>query len=187
MRIIGGSLRGRLLSRPPETITRPTPDRVRQALFNILEHGLLFPFEGARVADDFAGSGAMGMEALSRGAGSLTFVESHPQATQCIRSNMATLNIHTSTILLMHDACALPRQQEPFDLIFLDPPYGKGLEYTATAHLMQNGWIGAQTLVVIETEVMAIPAEIGLTLRDKRAYGRVGLSFWQGFASLQNP
>lgn len=184
MRIIGGTLRGRLLARPPETITRPTPDRVRQALFNILEHGLLFSFEGARVADVFAGSGAMGIEALSRGAESLTFVESHPQAVQCIRCNVAALNIHTSITLLRHDACTLPRQSRPFDFIFLDPPYGQGLEYAATAHLIQNGWIGAQTLVVIETEATTIPRETGLTLRDKRIYGRVGLSFWQGFVSL---
>jgi 16S rRNA (guanine966-N2)-methyltransferase len=159
---------------------------VRQAIFNIVEHGLLFSFDGARVADVFAGSGAMGMEALSRGAKSLTLVESHPQAAQCIRSNIATLNLHAPTALLMQDVCTLPRSQEPFDLIFLDPPYGKGLEYTATAHLMQSSWIGSQTLVVIETQAQSIPTEIGLTLQDKRVYGRVGLSFWQGFVSLSN-
>ena len=147
MRIIAGRLRGRAIEAPPGRSTRPTADRVRETLFSMLA-SRLGSFEELRVADLFAGSGALGFEALSRGASSVTFVENDAQAAAVIRRNAERLG--ASVHLLGGSALSLPRS-EPFDLIFADPPYDPGsgtavVEAVASAEwLAPGGWMGIET------------------------------------------
>ncbi|MEO6359482.1 MAG: 16S rRNA (guanine(966)-N(2))-methyltransferase RsmD [Sphingomicrobium sp.] len=149
MRIIAGQWRGRPLVAPPGIDTRPTADRVREALFSMLS-SRLGTFEGLRVADLFAGSGALGLEALSRGAASVTFVERDAKALAAIRTNAAAFGAISAVQFLGGSALALPRSQ-PFDLILADPPYGAGsgnpvVEAVAKAEwLAPGGWLSVET------------------------------------------
>jgi 16S rRNA (guanine966-N2)-methyltransferase len=160
VRIIAGQWRGRALEAPPGTGTRPTADRVRETLFNMLA-SRLGSFEGLRVADLFAGSGALGLEALSRGAAHATFVEQDPAAAAALRRNAAKLgaDIH----LITGSALALPRS-EPFDLLFADPPYAPGSGSAAVHSVTNGGWLAPGGWLSIETargEVVD-PAELAL-------------------------
>jgi 16S rRNA (guanine966-N2)-methyltransferase len=149
MRIIAGEWRGRQLEAPPGQSTRPTADRVRETLFSMLA-SRLGSFEDLRVADLFAGSGALGLEALSRGAASATFVENDSQAAAAIRRNAITLGAGDRVRLLGGSAHALPRS-DPFDLIFADPPYAEGsgtgvVQAVAKAEwLAPGGWMSIET------------------------------------------
>jgi len=156
MRIVAGALKGRPLGAPKGRATRPTADRVREALFNKLVHA---PWgrdlAGARVIDLFAGSGALGLEAVSRGAAFALFVETDAGARGAIRANIETLQLYGCTRLHRRDATDLGDKPDklgaPFDIAFLDPPYGKGLGEKALARLIEGGWLTHDALAVLET------------------------------------
>ena len=149
---------------------RPTTDRVREALFGMLEGGRFgAPFDETRVLDLFAGTGALGLEALSRGAKQATFVERGRVGARLIRENIALLGASDRTRLINSDAARLP-VGEPCDLIFLDPPYGKDLGQKALASALASGWITQGALIVWE-EATAQGAPEGFTLLESRRYG----------------
>lgn len=173
MRIIGGNFRGQKLKAPEGDRVRPTSDRVREAIFNILQHGD-HPLDGARVLDLFAGSGALGLEALSRGAVQVVFVDDHAVSRAAIRDNVEALGVTGQTKVFRRDATHLGEMpvgaQGPFDLIFLDPPYGKGLGETAIASAIEGGWLAPGAQIVFECGVDEDPDLVGLTLISERIY-----------------
>jgi len=187
MRVIGGIHRGRALTAPAGHQTRPTSDRVREALFNILAHGFsgirAMPLPaGARVLDLFAGSGALGFEALSRGAERVLFVDNAPTARAAIRQNIETLRAAGATKLYRRDATSLGPMQGncggPFDLVFLDPPYHAGLVAPALNGLRDGGWLNSGAILVIEIASDETVAEItGYSELDARTYGDTRLVF----------
>ena len=165
MRIISGQWRGRALVAPPGEATRPTADRVREALFSMLT-SRLGSFEGLRVLDGFAGTGALGLEALSRGAAHATFVERDATALVALKRNVATLK--ASADVLSTPIESLGPARGPCDLILLDPPYGEGLGATALTRLAEQGWIAPHALISVETgrkEELESPYEV-LAVRD---------------------
>jgi 16S rRNA (guanine966-N2)-methyltransferase len=183
MRIIGGAHRGRNLIAPPGVATRPTSDRARQALFNILEHAAWArPLAGARVIDLFAGSGSLGFEALSRGAAFCLFVETDAAARGAIRDNVETLGLFGATRIHRRDATDLgPKPAAdgpPFDLAVLDPPYAKGLGERAIAGLAAGGWLAPNALVVFERGVDEPDPELdGFEGLDARSWGAARVHF----------
>lgn len=187
MRIVGGAYRGRGLIAPPGSATRPTADRARQSVFNVLEHAAWSPgLTGARVIDLFAGSGALGLEALSRGAAFCLFVETDPAARGVIRENAEALGVKGElfgrTRIHRRDATDLgPRpgaDGPPFDVVFLDPPYGKGLGEQALAELAAGCWLTEGALVVFERgEAEPAPALPGFETLDERRYGAARVLF----------
>jgi len=183
VRIVGGRLRGRTLNAPASREIRPTSDRLREALFDILAHRYPGILEGARVVDLFAGSGALSFEALSRGAGFALFVDSGAEARALLRGNVEALALGGVTRIWRADATKLGRAPAgpPFDLAFLDPPYGQGLAGPALASLKAGGWLGPDALVVVEENAKAeIAAPEGLSLADERTYGDTKLAFFTG-------
>jgi 16S rRNA (guanine966-N2)-methyltransferase len=153
MRIVAGKFRGARIEAPKGLATRPTSDRVRQALFDVLTHGSPnFDFEGARVLDLFAGSGALGLEALSRGARFCLFIEESAEARAAIRRNVEALGLTGITKIWRRDATKLGEagNVQPFDLIFCDPPYGKGLGERALAAAAEGGWARRESVAVLE-------------------------------------
>lgn len=187
MRIIGGVHRGRALVAPDGGATRPTSERVREALFNILSHGIphtretALP-EGARVLDLFAGSGALGLEALSRGALRVLFVDTAPAARAAIRENVETLQAAGATRLYRRDAGNLGPMESncggPFDLAFLDPPYHSGLIAPALDGLREGGWLNPAAVLVLELASNELPPEhAGYSELDRRVYGDTMLVF----------
>jgi 16S rRNA (guanine966-N2)-methyltransferase len=183
MRIVGGKFKGRSIAAPAGQATRPTSDRVREAIFNILSHGIEgFSFEGARVMDLFAGTGAMGLEALSRGARFCQFVDDSAAARGLIGSNADGLGVIGQCKIWRRDATKLGpcAPQPPFDLVFADPPYGKGLGGKALASLVDGSWLAPGAVVVLEEAENAEVAEVpGLTLLDRRAYGDTQVRFYR--------
>jgi 16S rRNA (guanine966-N2)-methyltransferase len=187
MRIIGGVHRGRALTAPEGSATRPTSERVREALFNILSHGLEQPREAplprdVRVLDLFAGSGALGLEALSRGATRVLFVDNATAARAAIRENIENLQAAGATKLYRRDATNLGPMESncggPFDLVFLDPPYHCGLIAPALDGLRDGGWLNPDVVLVIEMASDEIPPECaGYTELDRRIYGDTMLVF----------
>ncbi|MBL8536128.1 MAG: 16S rRNA (guanine(966)-N(2))-methyltransferase RsmD [Hyphomonadaceae bacterium] len=176
MRIVGGQFRGRALSAPAGRDTRPTTDRTREAVFNILEHAPWSPgLEGRRALDLFAGSGALGLEAVSRGAAFALFVETDATARGAIRDNIEALALFGTTRIHRRDATDLGVKPaglgEPFDLIFLDPPYHKGLGERALAHLREGGWITVDALIVFECAADENPSLADFESLDERTYG----------------
>ncbi|WP_135468305.1 16S rRNA (guanine(966)-N(2))-methyltransferase RsmD [Crenalkalicoccus roseus] len=178
MRIIAGRHRGRRLAAPPGEATRPTADRVRQALFDMLWHapwGGREAIEGARVLDAFAGTGALGLEALSRGAAHATFLETHRAALAALRANIAVCGESARSTVLAADATRPPPAPAPCALVFLDPPYGKGLLARALPALAAAGWIAPGALVSAECgagEAVALP---GFAPLAERAHGAARL------------
>ncbi|GGH33631.1 16S rRNA (guanine966-N2)-methyltransferase [Cribrihabitans marinus] len=173
MRIIAGDFRGRALASVGKGDAgghlRPTSDRVRESLFSVLTH--LDAVQGAAVLDLFAGTGALGLEALSRGAAHATFVDQGRVAQDLIRRNIALTGCAERTELIRRDAARLPANPgTPCDLVFLDPPYGKGLGEKALLAAEAGGWLAAGALVVWE-EHAAMPAPPGFALQDTRRYG----------------
>src|SRR5213078_3463604 len=152
MRIVGGRLRGRALVAPKSQAIRPTADRLREALFNILMHAYDDPITGARVLDLFAGTGALGLEALSRGAKFAQFVDDGADARALLRQNVEALGLAAITRIFRRDATKLGpvHPVEPFSLVFLDPPYAKGLAEKALASARDGGWLTADALIVVE-------------------------------------
>ena len=174
MRIIAGRWRGRPIEAPPGGATRPTADRVRETLFSMLT-SRLGSFEGLRVADLFAGSGALGLEALSRGAAGATFVEGDPQAGAAIRRNAEKLGAGESVRVIAGSALALPRS-EPFDLVFADPPYAPGSGSAAVRSILESGWLAPGGWLSVETD-RADPVEPEqLVLDSMREVGRARLT-----------
>lgn len=180
MRIIGGTHRGTTLAAVGKgdagAHLRPTTDRVRESLFNVLQGGRFGdPIRNAQVLDLFAGTGALGLEALSRGAAHVTFVDSGRVAQKLIRDNIAKLRRQADTTLIGADIGHLP-PGHPCDLIFLDPPYGQGLGGKALAAALQGNWVAPGALIVWE-ESSAQIAPPGFTTLDQRRYGDSWVSF----------
>jgi 16S rRNA (guanine966-N2)-methyltransferase len=174
MRIIAGEWRGRTIEAPPGLATRPTADRVRETLFSMLA-SRLGSFEDLRVADLFAGSGALGLEALSRGAASATFVENDPRALTLLRRNAEKLGAGDRIRTLRSSALALPRS-EPFDLVLADPPYAAGSGTAVVDAVASAGWIAPGGWLTVETsrDDSVIPGE--LVIESTRAVGRARLT-----------
>lgn len=181
MRIVGGAFRGRALAAPGDNRTRPTSDRVREAVFNILAHGIAgFELEGARVLDLFAGTGALGLEALSRGAAFCLFVEEEAEARALIRRNVEALGLTGVTKIFRRDATELgpAGRNGGFTLAFLDPPYGLGLAERALASASAGGWLAPDAVAVIEERkgtAVALPA--GYVALDERSWGDTQVLF----------
>jgi 16S rRNA (guanine966-N2)-methyltransferase len=177
MRITAGKFKGRTLSPPKDLSVRPTSDKVRQAVFNILEHrdfGFPFALEGVRVVDLFAGTGAMGIEALSRGARYALFVDDAAASRALIRENVEALGLTGASKIWRRDAASLGPLDTlgPFDLAFLDPPYRKNLIAPALAGLRDGGWLNSPALLVAEmAEDEDIPPTEGYEILDDRIYG----------------
>ena len=184
MRIVAGAWRGRTLQAPPGEITRPTADRVRQALFDMVLHaqwGGHSVVEGAVVLDAFAGTGALGLEALSRGAAAATFIERHPIALAALRANITKLGVNDRCTVLAGDALAAPRGVS-CSLVFLDPPYGRGMVPLALKQLRRQGWLTDGALIVAETaRDERILVE---TLLSERVHGAARLSVWRVSAAM---
>lgn len=174
MRIIAGRWRGRSIEAPPGTATRPTADRIRETLFSMLA-SRLGSFEELRVADLFAGSGALGLEALSRGAAHATFVEKAPQASAVIRRNAEKLDALDRVRLMGGSALALPKSQ-PFDLIFADPPYGPGAGSAVVKAVGEAGWLAPGAWMSIETQRQDAIDPGKLTVEATRDVGRARLT-----------
>ncbi len=181
MRIVGGAFRGRALAAPGDDRTRPTSDRVREAVFNILAHGIAgFELDGARVLDLFAGTGALGLEALSRGAAFCLFVEEDAEARALIRRNVEALGLTGVTKIFRRDATELgpAGRNGGFTLAFLDPPYGQGLAERALASAAAGGWLAPDAVAVIEERkgtAVALPA--GYVALDERSWGDTQVLF----------
>lgn len=173
MRIVGGRLRGRALAAPRSRAIRPTADRLRESLFNILVHAYDDPIEGARVLDLFAGTGALGLEALSRGASFALFIDDGAEARALLRENVTTLGLGGASRIFRRDATKLgpAHPLEPFSLAFLDPPYGKGLAEKALASAHAGGWLVPNALVVVEESAdAAFEPPVGFVEHERRSY-----------------
>lgn len=179
MRIVGGSLKGRTLKGPVSDLTRPTSDRLRESLFNVLAHGYGDPCDHARVLDLFAGTGALGIEALSRGARFALFVDDAPAARALVRENVEALGLTGVTRIFRRDATRLGAigADEPFGLVFCDPPYGRGLAEAAVAAAQAGGWLAPSALVVVEERTGAFAVPDGFREIERRAYDESELTF----------
>ena len=180
MRIISGTHRGTALAAVGKgdagAHLRPTTDRVRESLFNVLQGGRFGdPIKGARVLDLFAGTGALGLEALSRGATHATFVDNGRIAQRLIRENIAKLKRQPDCTLISTEAAKLPAGT-PCDLVFLDPPYGQNLGQAALANAVKQGWVAPDALIVWE-ESQAQIAPAGFRTLDQRRYGDSWVTF----------
>ena len=181
MRIVAGKHRGRRLAAPPGSAVRPTSERAREALFNILAHGRFGPrpiYEDARVLDAFAGTGAFGLEALSRGARFATFIEKDRAARDALAANVKVLREDARCRILAADATAPPRADGPYELAFLDPPYRTDLATPALTALATRGWFAPAALVIVEQAArsdLALPE--GFELLEERRYGAGRLVF----------
>jgi len=180
MRIVGGRLRGRALAGPGSDRVRPTSDRLRETIFNVLAHAYGDPVAGARVLDLFAGTGAMGLEALSRGAAFALFVDDSAEARGLIRQNIEALGLGGETRLFRRDATRMGRAEPnaPFSLAFCDPPYGKDLAPRALTSCAAGGWLAPGALVVVEEAQgaeVALPE--GFAEVERRDYGETKVVF----------
>jgi 16S rRNA (guanine966-N2)-methyltransferase len=178
MRIVAGKFRGKQLNSPGDDSIRPTADRVRESVFNILASRLGPSFDGLRVLDLFAGTGALGLEALSRGAATVIFVDTGAEARGIIRDHIEAFGAGGVAKLLRRDATNLgpAGTMGPVDLVFLDPPYGKGLGEQALVALQEGGWLKPETLLVLEESTdMAVNLPEGFTLDDRRDYGAAAI------------
>lgn len=187
MRIVAGAHKGRRIAVAKGDVSRPTTDRNREALFNILAARDPELFEGARVIDLFAGSGALGLEALSRGAVFVLFVETDPGARGAIRDNIEALGVFGATRIHRRSATnlgALPASAGgPFDLAFLDPPYGKGLAEPTLDGLAEGGWLAPGAVIVVEQGKAESPAKApGAEELARRVYGETQIGVWRAIA-----
>lgn len=173
MRIVGGAHRGAALVAPRGEATRPTSDRLRETIFNVLLHRFEGRIAGARVLDLFAGSGAMGLEALSRGASFALFVETAAEARAAIRRNIDAVGEAGRTRVFRRDATRLGTSPlPPFDIVFADPPYGRGMGEATLAEAVRGGWVAAGALAVLEERTAALPERVtGWTMLDRRSVG----------------
>ncbi len=181
MRVVAGRFRGRALVAPDDMSIRPTSDRVRESVFNILAHGVEdFTLTGARVIDLFAGTGALGIEAVSRGAAFCLFVEEAAEARALIRRNVEALGLTGETRIFRRDATDLgpAGNMEPYGLAFLDPPYGKGLGEKALVGLVDGNWLKPGAICVLEEKAgLALSLPSGLEQLDSRSWGETEVRF----------
>jgi 16S rRNA (guanine966-N2)-methyltransferase len=180
MRVCGGVHGGRVLKGPASSKIRPTSDKLRQAIFNILAHGYGDPVADARVLDLFAGTGALGIEAISRGAAFALFIEESAEARALIRANVEMLVLTGTTKIFRRDATKLGLRGafEPFSLVFCDPPYGKGLAEKALASAHHGGWLAQDALIVVEEAVEAkFAAPEGFEVLERREYDDTEIIF----------
>ena len=174
MRIVAGEWRGRSLIAPKGATTRPTADRTRETLFNMLA-SRLGSFEGLSAADLFAGSGALGLEALSRGCASCLFVEEDARAVDAIRANIAKLGAGTRSSVNQASVLRLGPAKVPHDLILLDPPYGTGAGAVAIDKLVRLGWVGPATWISLEVGAKETPTLRNLEVESERKVGKAKL------------
>ena len=182
-------MRGRALAAPKSQAIRPTADRLREALFNIITHAYGDPVTGARVLDLFAGTGALGLEAISRGAAFALFIDDGAEARALLRQNVETLGLAAVTRIFRRDATKLgpAHPVEPFSLTFLDPPYGKGLAERALASAREGGWLTNDALVVVEESVAAaFKSPEGFEELERRSYDDTEIVFLRQ-ADLRRP
>lgn len=185
MRIVAGSHKGRPLNAPKGRDTRPTSDRAREAMFNVLAHGVDGPgLDGARVVDVFAGTGALGLEALSRGAAHCTFVESDPGAARILKDNIRTLGEGANAIVMQMKAAQVATPPAgPADYAFLDAPYDRGLTAPALAALAEHGWLKPGAVVLAEVGAReALDPPMGFDVVKEKSYGAARAVFliWRG-------
>jgi 16S rRNA (guanine966-N2)-methyltransferase len=180
MRIVGGEFRGRPLAAPRSQDIRPTSDRTREAVFNVIAHRFADRLDGARVLDLFAGTGALGLEAMSRGAAFCMFIEESAEGRGRIRTNVEAFGLTGRTKIFRRDATRLgdAGNIQPFGLVFADPPYGKGLGELALVSARNGGWLVPGALCMVEETASAPfgPVE-GFALIDERAYGDTVIRF----------
>ena len=179
MRIVGGEFRGRRLAAPRSDRIRPTSDRTRESVFNILSNRI--ELDGLRVIDLFAGTGALGLEALSRGASFALFVEEAAEARGLLRENIEALGLQGRARIYRRDATNLgePGTLLPFDLAFLDPPYGKSLGERAVRQLVDGGWLKPGAMIVVEERMNAFPQALeGIEAIDRRGFGDTEIAFF---------
>ena len=179
MRIVGGRFSGRTLAGPASQAIRPTSDRLRETIFNILMHAYGDPVTGARVLDLFAGTGALGLEALSRGAAFAQFVDDGAEARALIRENVETLGVAGISRIFRRDAAKLGpvHPVQPFSLVFADPPYGKGLAEVSLVSARAGDWITSDALIVVEEEKAAFVTPEGFEEIERRAYDTTEIVF----------
>jgi 16S rRNA (guanine966-N2)-methyltransferase len=183
MRIVAGRLRGRRLAAPSGIAIRPTSDRTRESIFNILAARI--DFVGARVIDLFAGTGALGLEALSRGASFALFVDESTEGRALVRTNVDALGLQGVTKIFRRDATDLgrPGTMQPFDLAFADPPYGKGHGEKAADCLRDGGWLKPDALLVLEERTASAPEMLaGYETVDRRAFADTTIGFFRPLA-----
>ena len=171
MRIIAGEWRGRPLAAPEGRATRPTADRAREGLFSMLQ-SRIGSFEGLRVADLFAGSGALGLEALSRGAAYCLFLDNDRNAIAAIRRNLATFGAESRAEIRAQPVEHAPPPPGPCDILFLDPPYASGLAEMALARVCNPGWVAPGGFVSLETDGNRPPAPDGFAVETERRFGK---------------
>ena len=183
MRIVAGKFKGREIKGPASGATRPTSDRVRESIFNILAHGIEgFNLEDARVLDLFAGTGALGLEAISRGAKFCCFVDADAGARGVIRTNADVCGVIGQTRIWRRDATDLGpcAPHTPYGLAFADPPYGKALGEKALTSVLEGGWLTTGGIVVLEETARSVVVEVPrLTLLDTREYGDTQVRFYR--------
>ncbi len=180
MRIVGGEFRGRPLAAPRSQAIRPTSDRTREAVFNVIAHRHPERLDGARVLDLFAGTGALGLEALSRGAASCLFIEESAEGRGLIRDNVEAFGLQGRTKVFRRDATRMGEVGtiQPFGLVFADPPYGKGLGERALQSALAGGWLADDVLCVVEEAASAaFDPGIGFAVVDQRDYGETVIRF----------
>ena len=185
MRIVGGEFRGRKLATPEGHTIRPTTDRTRETVFNMLSHRTGFRLDGARVLDLFAGTGALGCESLSRGARFCVFIEESVEGRGLIRENVETFGLTGRSKIYRRDATRLGGVGtfEPFDLLLADPPYGKGLGEKALVSARDGGWLKPDGLAVIEEAGnVAFETPDGFSLEDERSIGESVVRFLRNSA-----
>ncbi|MEM7301658.1 MAG: 16S rRNA (guanine(966)-N(2))-methyltransferase RsmD [Pseudomonadota bacterium] len=182
MRIVGGELRGRKLATPKSDAIRPTTDRVRETLFNILAHNYGSGIEDARVLDLFSGTGALGIEALSRGASYALFVDNGIEGRSLTRQNTMDLNLQGCSKIYRRDATRMgpPEKDKPFNLLFADPPYGRGLGEAAILSCVSAGWLADGALIVLEEKIDHQPKYINrCELLEQRQFADTEIGIWR--------
>jgi 16S rRNA (guanine966-N2)-methyltransferase len=190
VRVVGGRLRGRALQAPASRAIRPTSERLRESIFDILLHRYPGRLEGARIVDLFAGSGALGIEALSRGASFTLFVDEGIEARALLRANVKALGLGGVTRIWRADATRLGKAPagSPFTLAFLDPPYGKDLAGFALGALGNGAWLADGALCIVEEATKAaVAAPEAFTLVDERVYGDTKIAFLRYQANAESP
>jgi len=175
VRIVAGQWRGRKLNAPPGEVTRPTADRTRETLFSMLV-SRIGDFEGLSVGDFFAGSGALGIEALSRGAATCLFVEQDAAALRALRANLAAMRAQTASDVRAQSVLALGLAKAPLDLLLLDPPYGSGAGHVALDKLLRLGWIGPASWVSLETHADEVITIKGFVTDAERKVGKARIT-----------
>ncbi len=181
MRIIRGEFVGKALIAPTSTLTRPTSDKVRQAIFNVVEHHVdMQDLRGSTVLDIFAGTGALGLEALSRGAKHITFVDNQRAAVRNLQTLIHQWNIEDRTTVYDRDILTMPAAAHTVDFIFCDPPYGKDLVNLAITHLHKQRWIGSDTTIIAEMQKQdEMRLEFPLDVLQEKKYGDTKVVFFK--------